>query len=331
MFEYTDKPATSLIGVLLLPGFSLTELGLLSDCVTELNTVAAAPLYELRCLSMDGLAVPSRQGRALPVDGRFDPEQSFSLLLVASTRLPRPLAANDPVVAALSAQARHKGVLGAVHAGAFWLAAAGLLNGCRATVHWSMLDTFAERHSQVIASSNLFELDRERATCGGGAAVADLLLHLAARQHGHELTATVAENLLLDRVRGKDDRQRVPLKNRVGASQPKLVQAVLLMEANLEEPLTTDEIAGHVCVSRRQLERLFKQHLERVPSQYYLELRLNRARQMLRQTSKSIIQIGLSCGFSSGPHFSSAYRNHFGMTPREDRQTHGRSVLGEGN
>ena len=91
------------------------------------------------------------------------------------------------------------------------------------------------------------------------------------------------------------------------------------MEANIEEPLTTDEIAQHVCVSRRQLERIFKQYLNRVPSQYYLELRLNKARQLLMQTSKSIIQIGLSCGFSSGPHFSSAYRNFFGATPREDR------------
>jgi len=91
------------------------------------------------------------------------------------------------------------------------------------------------------------------------------------------------------------------------------------MESNFEEPLTTDEIARHVCVSRRQLERIFKQYLNSVPSQYYLELRLNRARQMLLQTSKSIIQIGLSCGFSSGPHFSSAYRNCFGITPREDR------------
>ena len=87
------------------------------------------------------------------------------------------------------------------------------------------------------------------------------------------------------------------------------------MEANIEEPLTTDEIAQHVCVSRRQLERIFKQYLNRVPSQYYLELRLNKARQLLMQTSKSIIQIGLSCGFSSGPHFSSAYRNFFGATP----------------
>ena len=109
------------------------------------------------------------------------------------------------------------------------------------------------------------------------------------------------------------------MQNRLGSSHPKLTQAVLLMEANIEEPLTTDEIAQHVCVSRRQLERIFKQYLNRVPSQYYLELRLNKARQLLMQTSKSIIQIGLSCGFSSGPHFSSAYRNFFGATPREDR------------
>ena len=109
-----------------------------------------------------------------------------------------------------------------------------------------------------------------------------------------------SRRLVVERIREGNERQRIPLKNRLGSSHPKLTQAVLLMEANIEEPLTTDEIAQHVCVSRRQLERIFKQYLNRVPSQYYLELRLNRARQMLMQTSKSIIQIGLSCGFSSG-------------------------------
>lgn len=153
----------------------------------------------------------------------------------------------------------------------------------------------------------------------GGMAVLDLLLALLSRDHGAELAGAVSEELVVERIREGNERQRIPLKNRLGSSHPKLTQAVLLMEANIEEPLTTDEIAQHVCVSRRQLERIFKQYLNRVPSQYYLELRLNRARQMLMQTSKSIIQIGLSCGFSSGPHFSSAYRNFFGVTPREDR------------
>ncbi|QDQ29174.1 GlxA family transcriptional regulator [Chitinimonas arctica] len=259
-------------------------------------------------------------GRTQAVDGVLDPAAALPILFVAASELPRALSTSDPTVAALAELGRGPCLLGGWHAGPFWLAAAGLLKGCRATLHWSLQEAFAERYPQVIVSAALFEVDRDRATCGGGLAVADLLLHLAARRHGADLAASVAENLLLERIRGRDDRQRIPLMNRVGSNQPKLVQAVTLMEANLEEPLTTDEIARHVCVSRRQLERLFMQHLEHVPSQYYLALRLNRARQMLRQTSKSIIQIGLSCGFSSGPHFSSAYRNHFKITPREDRQ-----------
>jgi transcriptional regulator GlxA family with amidase domain len=69
----------------------------------------------------------------------------------------------------------------------------------------------------------------------------------------------------------------------------------------------------------RQLEGLFKQYLNSLPSRYPLELRLTRERQLLQQTSQSILLIGLACGFSSGPRFSRAYRNHFGITPREQR------------
>jgi len=316
---HPDQPIQT-IGLLLLPGFSLGEVGLLSDGVAAVNAQAESVRYALRLYSLDGLPVAASLGRAVQVDGKFDPQVPLAALLVMASATPPELTAGDATVAALGLYARHRTLIGGVHAGAFWLAAAGLLSGCRATVHWSLLDLFVERYPNIIATSSLFELDRGRLSCGGGVAVADMLLHLVARLHGAELATGVADHLLLDRLRGKDDRQRIPLRNQPGGTQPKLVQAVTLMEANLEEPLTTDEIAQHVCISRRQLERLFKQHLDRVPSQYYLELRLNRARQMLRQTSKSIIQIGLSCGFSSGPHFSSAYRNHFGVTPREDRQ-----------
>lgn len=325
MFEYVDKGNAHELAVLLLPGFSLSEVALLVDAVEEVNRVSGHTLYKLTLLSVDGAPVASRQGRSMAVDGALSPESSFGLLVVSVAIEPKVLTPHDPVVATLARIGR-KSPVGGFNAGAFWLAAAGLLNGCRATVHWSMLEQFSERYPAVIASSNLFEIDKDRVTCGGGCAAIDLFLYFVARQHGNDLTAVVAENLLIDRIRGREDRQRIPLRNRIGANQPKLVQAVMLMEANLEEPLTTDELASHVCVSRRQLERLFKQHLDKVPSQYYLEIRLNRARQMLRQSSKSIIQIGLSCGFSSGPHFSSAYRNHFNMTPREDRQSAVRKI-----
>ncbi|WP_374428872.1 helix-turn-helix domain-containing protein, partial [Ideonella dechloratans] len=121
------------------------------------------------------------------------------------------------------------------------------------------------------------------------------------------------------RLRPREERQRLPLAAPLGGGSAKLAEAVALMEANLGEPLPTEEIARLVGVSRRQLERLFKQHLDALPSRWYLELRLDRARDMLRQTHQSILQIALSCGFASGPHFSNAYRARYGHTPREER------------
>jgi len=121
-------------------------------------------------------------------------------------------------------------------------------------------------------------------------------------------------------VRSKEERQRVALQARFGALQPKLTEAVTLMESNIEEPLSTDDIANLVGISRRQLERLFKQYLGSLPSRYYLELRLQRSRQLLLDTHYSIVQVGLMCGFSSGSHFSTAFGALFGHTPREERQ-----------
>jgi transcriptional regulator GlxA family with amidase domain len=72
-------------------------------------------------------------------------------------------------------------------------------------------------------------------------------------------------------------------------------------------------------VSRRQLERRFRPHLDALPSRWYLALRLQHARTLLRQTHQSVLQVGLGCGFASGPHFSNAYRAHFGHTPRDER------------
>lgn len=233
------------------------------------------------------------------------------------------------VAPALKQCAGRRQTLGGISAGIFPLARMGLLDGFRTAVHWRWLDDFSERFPHVIATNHLFEWDNERLTGCGGMATVDLLLAILNKDLGSEIAGAVSEELVVDRIREGSERQRIPLKNRLGSNHPKLTQAVLLMEANIEEPLTTDEIAQHVCVSRRQLERIFKQYLHRVPSQYYLELRLNKARQMLMQTSKSIIQIGLSCGFSSGPHFSSAYRNFFGVTPREDRNQR-RSTVQEG-
>jgi transcriptional regulator GlxA family with amidase domain len=134
--------------------------------------------------------------------------------------------------------------------------------------------------------------------------------------------ADVAVVLGLDRLRGGDERQPVPASAQPAVASARLKDALELMAANLAEPLPAEDIAQLVGVSRRQLERLFRQHLDTFPSRYYLELRLKHARRQLRQTMLSIQQVGLACGFTSGSHFSTTYRTYFGCTPREERARH---------
>src|SRR5699024_2525873 len=132
----------------------------------------------------------------------------------------------------------------------------------------------------------------------------DMMLTLIARQVGRSLAEAIAEEFVHERIREHTDMQRIPLRVHLGTSQPKQVEAVSLMEANIDEPLTLDEVAHYTRISRRQLERLFKGYLNCVPRRYYMELRLHRACQLLRQTSMSIIDVAMACGFTSPPHFS---------------------------
>jgi AraC family transcriptional regulator, glycine betaine-responsive activator len=93
-----------------------------------------------------------------------------------------------------------------------------------------------------------------------------------------------------------------------------------LMEANVEEPLSLDELARMTEVSQRQLQRLFRRSLGLTPLQYYLNLRLRRARELLLQTDLPIMRITLACGFRSPAHFSKSYRAVFGHAPSRQRR-----------
>jgi transcriptional regulator GlxA family with amidase domain len=220
----------------------------------------------------------------------------------------------------LSQRCRAAPCWGGVGAGVLWLAEAGAFTGVRTALPWSLYPDADAIADQALLSPHLYEIDGARLSCCGGGASIDFALTLVDILFGATVQAQVKEILCVDRVRGQEERQRVALQARFGVLQPKLTEAVTLMEANIEEPLSTDDIAQLAGISRRQLERLFKQYLGSLPSRYYLELRLKRARQLLRDTNHSIVQVGLMCGFSSGSHFSTAFGALFGNTPREERQ-----------
>jgi AraC family transcriptional regulator, glycine betaine-responsive activator len=209
--------------------------------------------------------------------------------------------------------------IGAVCTGAHLLARAGLLNGHKCTIHWENLPGFVEEFPEIDVTADLFEVDRNRLTCSGGTAALDLMLHLIAARHGQELVTKISEQCLMDRIRQPHDHQRMPYRVRLGIHHAKLINAIEMMEANVEEPLDQEMLARYIGLSRRQLERLFRKHLGRTPAQYYLELRLERARHLLYQTTMPVMNVAFATGFVSASHFSTCYRQLYGKTPRAER------------
>jgi transcriptional regulator GlxA family with amidase domain len=174
-------------------------------------------------------------------------------------------------------------------------------------------------YPEIDVSGELYEIDRNRLTCAGGEAAFDMMLALIGIEHGRELAVEVAENFMHERIRESADSQRMALRTRLGLVHPKLLNVVELMEQHVEEPLSQAELARQADLSTRQLERLFRQHLNRTPNSYYQKLRLQAARSLLNQTSMSVTEVALACGFVSASHFSKCYRRTFGRTPRQDR------------
>jgi AraC family transcriptional regulator, glycine betaine-responsive activator len=319
MSEALSTTKVHRIGFLLVTNFSLIAFSTAFDALRMANRMRGQKIYDWRVVTYDGEPISSSSELTIVPDGDAASAADVDILFVCAGDKVH-LAVEKPVLAWLRKLAQKKVPLGAICTGSYLLARAGLLDGYRCTIHWENMASMREEFPTVVVSQELFEIDRDRYTCSGGTAPLDMMMTIITRHHGAELAVAISEEFICERIRGRHDRQRIPLRLHLGTSQPKLMEAVALMEANLEEPMSLDELAQHVRLSRRQLERLFQKHLSCVPTRYYLELRLAKARQLLLQTSMSIVDVAFASGFVSAPHFSKCYRDFYGIPPRDERR-----------
>jgi len=311
--------ATANIGYYLIPHFSMIAFSSALEPLRMANQLSGQELYNWSLISTDGEPVQCSNGISIAADFAADNRERFDAVFVCSGINIHRIE-DEAGMLWLKKLEKTDTVLGAICTGTHFLARAELLNDRRCTIHWENLASTREQFPQLVISPELFEIDEDRYTCAGGTAPLDMMLCEIRNKHGADLATRISEQYMCERIRDQNDRQRVPLTQRIGASQPKLAEAVSLMEANIEEPMTLDELSHHVGLSRRQLERLFQRYLQCVPTRYYLELRLERARQLLLQTSMPIVDIALACGFISAPHFSKCYRDTFSIPPRDERR-----------
>lgn len=317
-FPHADDERPARVGFLLLSGFALLAYAAAIESLRAANQVAGKKLYTWHHIRPDDRTAVASNGVEFHCEFDTSCDEKFDYLFICASdealtfhnsrtfRWLRNLAANNAVLAGISG-------------GVFVLARAGLLNHQRVTLHWVYAPAFSEEFPEANLHRSLYEIDGNRMTCGGGMAPLDMLHALLARQHGEELAARVSDWLLHTEIREGQKPQRLSFRARLGVSNSGLIRALEAMEDALEEPLPRKELARIAAMSERHLDRLFLAQVGSPLSAYYLQLRLERARQLVLQSNLSLLEIAIACGFNRASTFSKSYRKLFGVPPSTDR------------
>ena len=316
----THPPSPTRVGFLMTPDYTMITLATAIAVLRMANRQSGRDLYAWRCATLDGRPTPSSDGLLMLPDCGVGGLGMVDFLFVCGGYRPERHCA--PTLLATLRRFAHRGVnLGALCTGSHFLAAAGLLDGYRCAIHWENADSLRTQFPAVQVSSALFVMDRDRYTCSGGVSSIDLMLNLVAAAHGRALAREISAQFIVERVRTGQDPQPVPLHHLlVARNQPKLAEAVALMEANIDEPLAMTELALLAGISRRQLQRLFHRYLHCAPTRHYLDLRLERGRLLLLQTGFPLARVASLCGFRSPRLFSKRYVEKYGRHPLDERR-----------
>lgn len=303
---------------LILEGFSM--LGLLAGVEPLRAANRFCPdLFTWQFVSVDGEPVTASNDMAFEAQASLSDHLDVQTCIVCTGYHPEQHF-DQRIFSWLRDRAMEGCVLGGIDTGSIFLAKAGLLRGYRATVHWEHLNAFREDFTDVHITGALYEIDRDRLTSSGGTSSLDMMLQLISVQHGYPLAVKVSEQFIHERIREPQDEQRMPISLRMRVHHPEVVRAIEIMEQNLQEPLSLQDIAATVGLSSRQMSRVFQDNLDQCPSSLYLKMRMERARQLLRQTSMRILDVAFACGFQSNAALSRAYKSIYGYPPLQERR-----------
>ncbi len=309
----------------LVPDFTMIAFATALDPLRSANRMLGYEAYKWRLASVDGKPVRASNFVECAVDTSLDDErkkmsgQDRPSMVIVCSGINVEKYQNKTAFAWLREEYNRGVAIGGLCTGAHILAAAGLLSNKRCAIHWENLPGFSEAFPKANVFADLFEVDQNIYTCAGGTAALDMILKLIGDDFDDHLVNRVCEQVLTDRVRSPTDRQRLPLRARLGVQNAKVLSIIELMEGNLSEPLSLIEVADHVGLSRRQIERLFRTEMGRSPARYYLEIRLDRARHLLIQSSLPVVEVAVACGFVSASHFSKCYRELYSRSPQQER------------
>ncbi|MEO9653931.1 GlxA family transcriptional regulator [Marinomonas sp.] len=216
---------------------------------------------------------------------------------------------------------QHQATIIGLWNGSFYIADSKIKKNSPISIHQENKAIMGERFPDLNLSSSPYSEDNFVLTCSGPNSTLDMMLMFIEKEHGKESAKAIVEVIASDRSPTTDAK----ITNHfllADSNIPECIkEAITLMENNIEDILTIDEITQLVGISRRQIERLFKSNIGVTPARYYMEQRLTRARQLLQQSRLSILQVAIACGFVCTAHFSRTFHRFFNQSPTEVRNS----------
>lgn len=300
------------IAILLFPQFSNLCLANAVEPLRAANTLSRKSLYQWHFIGLDAGPVLSSSG--LPVT----PEMALSDLAGADYLFVMPSYGHRDFTRAahlrrLRAAAGRCGAVVGMDTGSLVLAAAGLMDGYRATSHWDVLTEFEESYPEVTVVQDRFVIDRDRLSCGGATTTMELMLELIAQHHGPMLSLDVGALFMHGERRGAAP--HLP-----GVAGDRVVRAAAaLMRRHLEQPLSIPEIARYLGLSQRGLEQRCLRAAGRSPQSLYALIRMSEAQRLVQDTALSVAEIAGRVGYADASAMTRSFRRAFGLSPRAMR------------
>ncbi|MEQ9693074.1 helix-turn-helix domain-containing protein [Shimia sp. SDUM112013] len=307
-FETAGRPVG--FDILIADDFVLSELASVVDVLMIANRVTVTPRFQWTFRSLYGGTIRSRTGVKVdtaPVPDR--PDVAY-LFVIGNSDADNPALSVGGHVARYTF--RDAKVFLLAEAASRYIAEHGARHGSL-TTHWENSAMLRERQGVFDAQSAFAVEDGQVVTCAGMGATMDIVLSLIGKHVSAAAKMTVADIMLHERIRDFSTQQPYSGIKGTNTGDAELDDCLELMAANIEEPLPIQELVRLLGMSSRSLERKFRIYLDTTPNTYYRELRLSKANNLLLNTTMSVREVGLACGFGSG--FSSLYKSFFGVTP----------------
>ena len=302
------------VGFLLINGFALMSYSACVEMLRAANLLADRTLYDIRHIPASGFWAVSSSGAVVEAPCCLGEDLDFELVLVVAGGDPANYK-NKKVFHWLRQLARHGVTLGGVSGGPIILASAGLMNNRRMTVHWEHAPALDQIVPKLTIERSIYVIDRDRVTCAGGVAPLDLMHALLTDHHGSRFARQVSDWFMHTVVRPSGDPQRAGITERYGTTDLVVTLAIEIMENHCADPLSLGHIGGLVERSPRQLNRLFQAKLGKSTMSFYRRLRLEKAYQLLIQTSLKTMDIALMTGFANPAHFARCFRAQYNVSP----------------